>query len=70
MFKFILSAAVGFSSKEYTVTESDEFIQLLLFKKGQLRKEIELQYLTQAVHQPHGMITILISDNSHNTLLP
>ena len=58
MFKFIHSAAVGFSSREYTATESDEFVQLLLFKKGQLRKEIELQYVTQPVHQPHGMIII------------
>lgn len=55
LFEFILSAAVGFSSREYTVTESDEFVQLLLFKKGQLRREVELQYVTQPVHQSQGM---------------
>lgn len=48
-------AAVGFSSNEYTVTESDEFVQLFIIKKGQLGREIELQYTTQPVHQAHGM---------------
>ena len=52
---FFLSAAIGFSSREYTVTESDEFVQLLLFKRGQLRKEVELHYVTELVYQSHGM---------------
>ena len=37
------------------MTESDEFVQLLLFKRGQLRKEVELHYVTELVHQSHGM---------------
>ena len=52
----MFTAAVGFSSDEYTVTESDEFVQLLIITKGQLRREIELQYVAQPVHQAHGMV--------------
>ena len=59
---FLISAAVGFSSREYTVTESDEFVQLVLLKKGQLRREIELQYVTQPVRQPHGMSIVHVED--------
>lgn len=59
----VITVAVGFASREYTASESDESVILYIIKQGQVKKKVDIHYEIKPAHNhpPNGISDLFIT---------